>query len=136
MATRSTPAAGASGGSAPLPWTLHVPGFMRLEGLELVSLLQVLRSSLALHVFLILLTQMRFTEGHFLGSIAALMEICTPPKPERGRRVKGPSYDQIRRAIDELESVDLVRRGRDNEAQGQLRLWLSPRLKNKKKSKP
>lgn len=96
-------------------------------------MLHVLRDSRAVHLFLLLLTQMRFTEGHFLSTYARLMELMTPPQPERGRRRSGPTYKQLRNALDVLVSVDLVRRGRDNEAQGQLRLWLAPRVKKLKK---
>lgn len=124
-------AAGASGGRAPLVDTIRLPSFMRLEGAELVSLLQVLRDPLAVHLYLLLLVQMKFTEGHFLSTYARLMELMTPPTPERGRRRPGPSYWQVRNALAALVCVDLVRRGKDNEAQGQLRLWLAPRVKPK-----
>lgn len=107
---------------------------MRLEGAELVALLQVLRDPLAVHLYLLLLVQMRYTEGAFLSSYARLMELMTPPAPERGRRRPGPTYKQVRIALENLISVDLVRRGEDNQSQGQLRLWLTPR-KTPKKSK-
>lgn len=129
----NAPAAGASGGADPRLAAIHLPDFMRLDGLELVSLMHVLRDPLATSLYLLLLVQMNYTEGHFLGSYARLMDLLTPPKPERGRRRAGPSYKQIRNALDALVSVDLVRRGRDNEAQGQLRLWLAPRVKKIKK---
>lgn len=104
---------------------------MRLEGTELVTLLQVLRDPLAVHLYLLLLVQMQFTEGHFLSTYARLMELMTPPRPERGMRRLGPSYKQVRNALAALVSVGLVRRGNDNEAQGQLRLWLASRAKPK-----
>lgn len=106
---------------------------MRLEGLELVTLLHVLRNPLSVHLYLLLLVQMSYTEGHFLASYARLMDLMTPPSPERGRRRAGPTMKQIRNALDALIAVDLVRRGRDNEAQGQLRLWLAPRKKKTRK---
>lgn len=130
---RSTPAAGASGGAAPRLAALDLPDFMRLEGLELVTLLHVLRNPLSVHLYLLLLVQMSYTEGHFLASYARLMDLMTPPSPERGRRRAGPTMKQIRNALDALIAVDLVRRGRDNEAQGQLRLWLAPRKKKTRK---
>ena len=136
MAARNQPAAGASGGRAPYPAAIHVPDFMRLEGAELVTLLQVLRDPLAVHLYLLLLTQMQYTSGEFLSSYARLMELLTPPTPERGRRRSGPSYKQVRTAIEALISVDLVRRGRDNEAQGQLRLRLASRAKPKATKTP
>lgn len=131
MPARNATAAGASGGRAPYPATIHVPDFMRLEGSELVTLLQVLRDPLAVHLYLLLLTQMQYTSGEFLSSYARLIELLTPPTPERGRRRPGPSYKQVRTALDALISVHLVRRGRDNEAQGQLRLRLASRARQK-----
>ena len=131
MAARNPPAAGASGGRAPYPAAIHTPDFMRLEGAELVTLLQVLRDPLAVHLFLLLLVQMQYTSGEFLSSYARLIELMTPPTPERGRRRSGPTYKQVRNALAALISVDLVRRGSDNEAQGQLRLKLAARLKPK-----
>lgn len=110
---------------------MHLPGFMRLEGTELVTLLHVLRDPLAVHLYLLLLVQMQYTSGDFLSSYARLMELMTPPTPERGRRRAGPSYKQVRTALDALISVDLVSRGSDNEAQGQLRLRLAARTRPK-----
>lgn len=127
MRQRNAPAAGASGGRAPLLAHLETPAFMRLDGAELVTLLQVLRDPLAVHLYLLLLVQMRFTEGEFLSSYARLMELMTPPTPERGRRRVGPTYKQLRRALDDLVATGLVNRGSDNQSQGQLRLHLQPR---------
>lgn len=132
MASRNTPAAGASRGPAPLPAGLHLPSFMRLDQAELVTLLHVLRDPIAVTLYLLLLVQMTYTDGEFLSSYARLMELMTPPIPERGRRRSGPTYKQLRRALDDLVSVGLVRRGLDNEAQGQLRLHLNPRQKLQK----
>lgn len=102
---------------------------MRLEGAELVTLLHALRDPIAVHLYLLLLVQMQYTDGHFLGTYARLMDLMTPPEPERGRRRAGPTYKQLRTALDALESVKLVRRDGANEAQGQLRLWLASRKK-------
>lgn len=123
------PAAGAPGGAAPRLAALRLPEFMRLEGAELVTLLHVIRDPLAVHLYLLLLVQMQYAEGHFLGTYARLMELMTPPQPERGRRRAGPTYMQVRTALDTLVSCDLVRRDQQNESQGQLRLWLSSRKK-------
>lgn len=127
MGTFNRPAAGAKGGPAPLPAALHVPDYLRLEGDELHAVLAILRDPLAVHLYLLLLVQMKFTNGEFLASYARLIELCTPPQPERGRRRKGPSMKQVRRAVDDLAAVGLVIRGDGNEAQGQLRLFLTPR---------
>lgn len=123
------PAAGAPGGAAPRLAALRLPDFMRLEGTELVALLHVLRDPLAVHLYLLLLVQMQYSEGHFLGTYARLMDLMTPPEPERGRRRPGPSYKQLRNALDALVSAGMVRRDDHNQAQGQLRLWLASRKK-------
>lgn len=125
------PAAGASGGPAPRAAALNTPEFMRLEAHELVTLLEVLRDPLAGYLYLLLLTQMRYTEGEFLGTYARLMDLMTPPRGERGPRRPGPSYKQLRRALDDLVAVGLVGRARRNKEQGQLRLHLESRKKTK-----
>lgn len=123
------PAAGAPGGAQPRLAALRLPDFMRLEGTELVTLLHVLRDPLAVHLYLLLLVQMQYSEGHFLGTYARLMDLMTPPTPERGRRRPGPTYKQLRGALDDLVSCGLVKRDDQNETQGQLRLWLASRKK-------
>jgi len=128
---RAPDAAGTKNGPAPLPATLHVPDFIRLDKQDLSGLLNKLRSPLAVHTYLLLLTQMCYTDGEFLGGYARLMELMTPPPPERGRRCKGPSYDQVRNAVDDLIQVGLVTRGEQNAKQGQLRLFMAPRGKPK-----
>lgn len=130
MAGRSQygPAAGASGGKAPFPATISVPAFIRLDARELDGLLQKLRDPLAVHVFLLVLIQTKFTQGEFLSTYARLKELCTPPQPERGKRRQAPTYKQLRRVIDDLEAVSLLWRDKgSNEAQGQLRLRTVPR---------
>ncbi|HNJ44833.1 MAG TPA: hypothetical protein PLA33_01765 [Ottowia sp.] len=130
------PAAGAPGGAEPRLAALHTPQFLRLEAVELVILLNVLRDPLAVHLYLLLLAQMRYTEGHFLGTYARLMDLMTPPAPERGRRRGGPTYKRVRDALADLVEAGLVRRDERNESQGQLRLWLAARgtAKTKKKT--
>ena len=113
-----------------LPATLFVPEFLRLEKYELQSLLHVLRDPLATHVFLLLQAHSDFKSGEFLGGYHRLMELCTPPQPERGRRRPGPSYQQLRRVIDDLIALALAKRDASaNALQGQLRLQLTPREK-------
>lgn len=128
---RAPAAAGTTRGPAPLPATLHAPDFLRLEQTELAALLNKIRSPLAVHTYLLLLTQMVYTSGEFLGGYARLMELMTPPAPERGRRRDGPTYKQVRTAVDDLIAVGLVHRGDTNEEQGQLRLFMTPRGKAK-----
>jgi hypothetical protein len=128
--SKNKKAAGESGGRAPYAATLaNVPDFMRLEANELLVLLNVLRDPLAVHLYLLLLTQMDYTGGEFMSSYARLMELMTPPAPERGRRRPGPSYKQVRTALDSLIACGLVNRGLKNAEQGQLRLHLASRIK-------
>lgn len=131
MATRNKPAAGASGGADPLLAAIHLPDFMRLEAHELAVILNILRDSLSAHLYLLLLTQMHYTSGEFLSTYARLMDLMTPPRPERGRRLPGPSYQQVRRALQSLIDHNLVKRSTKNEEQGQLRLRLVSRAKPK-----
>lgn len=128
---RAAPAAGTKSGPAPLPATLHAPDFLRLDRVELAALLNKLRDPLAVHTYLLLLTQMSYTQGEFLGGYARLMELMTPPKPERGLSKAGPTYKQVRTAVDDLITVGLVTRGDQNAEQGQLRLYMAPRGKPK-----
>lgn len=58
-------------------------------------------------------------------TIKNLMTIGTPPKAQQGPSRRGPSYEQIRRMLNELESVGLIVRDRvGNALQGQLRMRL------------
>lgn len=128
---RAPAAAGTTKGPAPLPATLHAPDFLRLEKTELQALLNKLRSPLALHTYMLLLTQMRYTDGEFLGGYARLIELMTPPAPERGKRMPAPSMWDVRKAVADLIALGLVTRGEKNEEQGQLRLFMAPRGKPK-----
>ena len=113
-----------------LPATLFVPAFLRLEQTEIHKLLHVQHDPLATHVYMLLIAHSDFRSGEFLGGYHRLMELCTPPQPERGRRRPGPSYEQLRRVVRDLEALDLVQRNAaGNAAQGQLRLQLTPREK-------
>lgn len=121
------PAAGAPGGAAPRLTRLHVPDFLRFATGELETLVNVLRDPLCTQVYILLCLGSVFQTGEFLGSYARLIDLCTPPAPERGKRRAGPTYRQLRRAVDDLVGVGLVVRADTNEAQGQLRLWVAPR---------
>ena len=113
-----------------LPATLLVPEFLRLEQSEIHRLLHVLRDPLTTHVYMLLLAHSDFKTGEFLGGYHRLMELCTPPIPERGRRRPGPSYEQLRRAVRDLVAIVLAwRDNAQNAAQGQLRLKVLPREK-------
>ena len=126
MATskRNAPAAGASGGRAPLPATFFPPRFSNLDS-EL-PLLVNLKDPVAGWIYVLIKSHCVFKTGEFLGSYARLMALMTPDKPERGKQRSGPSYKTVRRCIDDLEKIGLLKRSTSNEAQGQLRLWLTP----------
>lgn len=114
----------------PLPATLHAPAFLRFEHVELQALLNQVRDPLCVHLFLLIASQADFATGELNTSYARLIELCTPPKPERGRRMAEPSIDQVRRALTWLIEARLVKRdAARNEAQGTLRLYVRKRIK-------
>lgn len=123
--SRNAPAAGASGGRAPLPATFCAPKYIHLDNPELCMLLGNLRDPLCTQLYLLITGYSVFETGEFLGSYAGLMEMCTPPQPERGKRRPGPSMWTLRRSIDDLVRFGLMQRGTTNEEQGQLRLWIT-----------
>lgn len=133
--TRNAPAAGASGGRDPLPAVYRAPRFINREQGELHVLHNNLRDPLCTHLLNIIESYIVFETGEFLGSYAALIDLCTPPQPERGPRRKGPSMRVIRRAIDDLEHAGLLRRGSKNMEHGQLRLFVT-KLASKPAPKP
>lgn len=112
----------------PLPATLHAPQFLRFEHVELQALLNRLRDPLTVHLFLLIVSQSDFRTGELITNYPRLIELCTPPVPERGRRMPAPSLKQVRRALDWLCSARLVKRNAErNEAQGVLRLHVRKR---------
>lgn len=130
VAPKNTPAAGAKGGPAPLLATIRPPEFLILRTAELARLLNVLRDDLSTRLYLILLAESEFDSGEVLTSYARLMDLCAPPVPEKGRRRPGPTYKQMRCAVDRLVDVGLLRRNATtNEAQGMLRLKVPRRKK-------
>lgn len=128
--SKNPPAAGASGGARPLPATFFVPEFLRFDEDELNILMHVLRDSLCTQLYMLIKGHCVFTTGEYLGTYARLMELCTPPAPERGRRRYQPSYETVRRALRDLEAHQLIERSDANAPQGQLRLWVR-KFKNK-----
>lgn len=129
------PAAGAKGGAAPRLARVHVPDFLRYAGGELEILVNVLRDPLARSVYELLQIGSVFQTGECCTTYAHLIDMCTPPAPERGRRRPGPTYKQLRRAIDDLVGVGLAVRADTNEAQGQLRVFVAPRKPSSTPSK-
>lgn len=121
----STPAAGASGGRAPLPATYFVPRFLHIDSAELDVLFHQLRDPLCTQLYMLIVGHSVFDTGEFLGGYARLMELCTPPQPERGKRRPSPSMKVMRRSIDDLVRFGLVQRGNKNQEQGELRLWVT-----------
>lgn len=129
------PAAGASGGPEPKPTRLRAPSFVRLTQPELDALWNRTGHELAGSLYLLLIGGSVF-KGHeagtFLGSYARLQSLLRPPKPERGQWPAPPTMKRVRTAIAALESAGLVARDHAaNEAQGQLRLQLPHRMRNR-----
>lgn len=114
----------------PLPATLHAPEFLRFEHVELQALLNQVRDPLCVHLFFLITSQADFKSGHLLTNYARLIELCTPPQPERGRRMTPPTLKQVRRALDWLIEARLVKRdAAHNAAQGMLHLYVRKRSK-------
>lgn len=112
----------------PLPATLFAPEFIRFDQVELQALLNRLRDPITIAIYFLLVTQCDFKTGVLVTNYPRLIELCTPPQPERGKRLAAPTLWQVRRAIDWLESARLVKRdAAKNEAQGTLRLRVRPR---------
>lgn len=112
----------------PLPATLFAPEFIRFDQVELQALLNKLRDPITVHLYFLICTQCNFKTGELITNYPRLIELCTPPQPERGKRLVGPTLWQVRRAIDWLISARLVvRNAAANEAQGMLRLKVRPR---------
>lgn len=107
-----------------LPATFFSPKFLYMERLEIHILLHKLRNPICTQVYLLIMGHCIFKTGEFLGGYDRLMELCTPPQPERGRRRQGPTRKKLRCAVEELVSHDLIERSMHNMAQGQLRLWV------------
>lgn len=109
------------------PAHLWVPDFITFDHFELNIFTNVLRDSDATQVYLLLREYSDFVSGEFNGCYHNLMALCTPPRPERGLRRPGPSYQQVRRIINDLINVGLVQRvdATQNQLQGQLRLQLT-----------
>lgn len=123
--TKILPAAGTRQGPAPLPAAIHLPSRISLSYDELHLLINVLHEPLALSTYVLLRAQADFASGHVLLTYARLMDLMTPPRPERGARRPAPTYEQLRRVLRDLEAYGLLRRDAgQNAAQGQLRAWL------------
>jgi len=114
----------------PLPATLFAPGFIQFSELELRALLNQIRDPITVHIYFLIVTQSDFKTGELITNYPRLIELCTPPQPERGRRLPAPTLWQVRRAIDWLIQANLVKRNAEsNEAQGTLRLHVRSRQK-------
>lgn len=120
-------APGEKGGATPKRRKLKTPRYLTNQQAELEVLWDLLRYPLASHVYGVICMFSDFQDGGFLGSYAGLIDYCTQPRGERGRPLAGPSYKQMRTAVDLLVRMGLVVRGEQNKEQGQLRLWVRPR---------
>lgn len=114
----------------PLPATLFAPDYLTFENVELKALLNTMRDPLCIALYFLIVAQSDFKTGELITNYPRLIELCTPPAPERGRRLPGPSLEQVRRAMRWLESCNLIKRNKEaNEAQGTLRLRVRKRQK-------
>ena len=95
-----------------------------MEAPELNLFFNVLRDPLCFQLYMLIRSHSVFETGEFLGSYAGLIELCTPPQPERGKRRPGPSMKVMRRSIDDLVRHGTMERGCKNLEQGRLRLFV------------
>lgn len=121
----------------PLPATLFAPEYLRFDQVELQALLNNLRDPLCIALYFLICSQCNFKTGELITNYPRMIELCTPPAPERGRRMASPTLKQVRRAVDWLIDARLVvRNAAANEAQQVLRLKVrrrdaKPRVKAK-----
>ena len=109
----------------PLPVTIFLPDFLRLDRAELTPLLRC-GDPLTMALYLLLRAQCDFASGELVTNYPRLMELLTPAQPERGRRMDGPTMKQVRRALDWLEGFKLIRRNAEkNFNQGTLRIYVT-----------
>jgi hypothetical protein len=121
----------------PLPVTLFAPEFLRFDQVELSALLNKLRDPLTVHLYFLITSQSDFKTGELKTNYPRLIELCTPPAPERGRRMPAPTLEQVRRALRWLEESRLLKRDTaSNEVQQTLNLRVRKRdAKPRKKPK-
>jgi hypothetical protein len=113
------------------PTAIRAPNYMAWQKNEIHVIWNLLREAITIQIYGILVMESDYKTGEFSGTYNHIIELCTPPIPERGKRMPGPTMAQARRAIEQLVVNGLITRDADkNLAQG--RLWLkvvTPRLK-------
>lgn len=125
MSRLNPPAAGTHQGPTPRPVMLAFHPRRAISGEEDHLLYNVLGDFTTAGLYSLLCTHAVFDTGEVLTSIAHLMAVGTPPRPQQGRPRKAPTYEQVRRMLNDLESVGLIVRDRSQNAlQGQLRMRL------------
>jgi hypothetical protein len=132
------PAAGAKGGTAPLPVPRQfAPEFLTLSHVETDALWNRAGNGLAERLYPRLAGRAVFKgprKGWVEGATGSpltyawLQAVLRPPRPEKGQWAPGPTLKQIRTALDALEAAGLIHRDRSgNQAQGMLQLFLPHR---------
>jgi hypothetical protein len=120
------PAAGTKGGAAIKLSLLNPPEVLVTRRDELMALRRLSDYAVrGLYDALCELSDFETGEVFRDACYQELMAFGTPPRPERGRPRRGPTYDEMRRMLADLESVGLVKRSSAfNEAQGRLLMVL------------
>lgn len=126
MPSQYGPAAGTRQGKTPDLSLLNPPEVLVLRRDELLQLRKLSDyTTRGFYEALCELSDFETGEVYRDASIAALQAFGTPPRPQQGPRRAGPSYEQIRRMLRELEALGLVRRDPAfNAAQGRLLMVL------------
>lgn len=124
--SRYGPAAGASGGAPVRDAEIWLPDFLRFDHAEMQAVLGT-RHANTMALYWLVVAHSDFSTGEFLGGYARLIALLTPRAPKRGPRPAGPTMWDVRKAVDNLVKLHVLKRGATNEEQGQLRLYCHPR---------
>lgn len=118
-------AAGTTKGAAPRLALLHPPKVLALREDEMLAV-RSLSDYAERGLYEALAEMADFETGQiFPLTYAQLMALGSPPRSEKGPTRRGPSYQQLRRMLNDLELAGLVARDKaGNAAQGELRLVL------------
>lgn len=124
--SRYGPAAGASRGAPVRDAEIWLPDFIRFDHAEMQAVIGT-KSATTIALYWLVVAHSDFSTGEFLGGYARLIALLTPDAPRRGPRPAGPTMWDVRKAVDQLVKLHVLKRGTTNEEQGQLRLFCHPR---------
>jgi hypothetical protein len=120
------PAAGTRQGATPKLSLINPPDVLALRRDEMEALRKLSDyTTRGFYEALCEIADFETGEVHRDANYAELIAFGTPPRPQQGPRRAGPTYEQIRRMLRDLEAVGLVKRHSEfNAAQGRLLMML------------